>query len=229
MRALVAKPSTAVSWAHGPLQRKCSTCGTSHGKAECPKCKPQATSASTRDSPEHQADQVADQIVKSAGAGSTGDVPSQIQRRANHANSLAPKVPHSVRRTLSETGRPLQPALRRDMEQRFAHDFSGVRIHTGASADQSARDVDARAYTVGQHVVFASGRFNPHEREGKRLLAHELTHVVQQGRAHPTGMLRYSPQGDHNSPAEREAEHNAARIDQPGRLNVSLRYTGKPM
>src|SRR5687768_3010201 len=100
MRALVAKPSTAVSWAHGALQRKCSTCGASHAKAECPKCKQQAANSTAQDSLEQQADQVADQVVKGGSAGSTSNSPSQIQRRANHANSLAPQVPHSVNRTL---------------------------------------------------------------------------------------------------------------------------------
>ncbi|MFC5569078.1 DUF4157 domain-containing protein [Lysobacter yangpyeongensis] len=231
MRALVAKPSAAVSWAHGPLQRKCSTCGTSHAKAECPKCKQQAANAAsgTQDALEHEADRVADQVLKGANAASTGAAPTSIQRRANRAASPTPQVPNSVHRTLAESGRPLQPRVRRDMEHRFGHDFSSVRVHTGASADRSARDVDAQAYTVGRHVVFASGRFNPEQPEGRRLLAHELTHVVQQGHANPGGVLRYSPRGDHHAPAEREAERNAARIDQAGRLNVTVRYTGTPM
>lgn len=66
------------------------------------------------------------------------------------------------------------------MEQRFGYDFSEVRVHTGAAAERSARDVNAHAYTVGHSMVFGAGRFSPGTREGRRLIAHEMTHVVQQ-------------------------------------------------
>ncbi len=66
------------------------------------------------------------------------------------------------------------------MAQRFGYDFSHVRVHTGAEAEQSARDVTAHAYTVGHNVVFGAGQFSPESRVGQRLIAHELTHVVQQ-------------------------------------------------
>ena len=66
------------------------------------------------------------------------------------------------------------------MEQRFGHDFSQVRVHSGGAAEQSARDVNANAYTVGHNIVFGAGQFAPETHEGRRLLAHELTHVAQQ-------------------------------------------------
>ncbi len=135
--------------------------------------------------------------------------------------------PASVGRTLSEPGRPLQTPLRRDMEHRFGHDFSSVRVHTSANAEQSTRDVAAQAYTVGSHVVFGAGRFRPDQADGRRLLAHELTHVVQQGRS-PRGVLRYAPQAEQHSPAEREADRNAALVDRPGRLAVNVRLGGSP-
>lgn len=81
---------------------------------------------------------------------------------------------------LAIPGRPLEPALRQDMEQHFGHDFSRVRVHTDATAEQSAQEINAHAYTVGQDLVFASGQFAPGTHQGRRLLAHELTHVVQQ-------------------------------------------------
>ena len=84
---------------------------------------------------------------------------------------------------LSSPGRPLDPSLRQDMEQRFGHDFSQVRVHTDAAAERSAREVNANAYTVGHNVVFGAGRFSPGTHEGRRLIAHELTHVVQQSGA----------------------------------------------
>jgi uncharacterized protein DUF4157 len=92
-------------------------------------------------------------------------------------------APASVQHALVSPGDPLEPVLRRDMEERFGHDFSGVRVHLGAAAEQSARDVNARAYTVGENLVFGAGEYKPGTRQGRRLLAHELTHVVQQSGA----------------------------------------------
>lgn len=89
----------------------------------------------------------------------------------------APPIVHEV---LRSPGQPLDAATRAFMEPRFGHDFSRVRVHSGAAAEQSARDVDADAYTVGHDVVFGAGRLAPESHEGRRLLAHELTHVVQQ-------------------------------------------------
>ncbi len=77
-------------------------------------------------------------------------------------------------------GRPLEPSLRSYFEPRFRHDFGDVRIYTGADAAESARSVGARAYTVGRDVVFGAGEYKPAAPEGQLVLAHELTHVVQQ-------------------------------------------------
>src|SRR4051794_13992363 len=85
-----------------------------------------------------------------------------------------------VREALRAPSRPLDLNTRAKMESRFAHDFSRVRIHTDELATRSARAVQAHAYTVGEDVVFARGRFNPASNEGRRLIAHELTHVAQQ-------------------------------------------------
>ena len=81
---------------------------------------------------------------------------------------------------LRSPGQPLDEATRAYFEPHFGHDFSGVRVHTDAKAAESARAVDALAYTVGHDVVFGSGRYSSGTSEGKRLLAHELAHVVQQ-------------------------------------------------
>ena len=89
-------------------------------------------------------------------------------------------APASVDRVLAGSGRPLDSALQQDMGQRFGHDFSRVRVHSGGAAEQSAQDVNANAYTVGHDMVFGAGRFAPGTHEGRRLIAHELAHVVQQ-------------------------------------------------
>ena len=90
-------------------------------------------------------------------------------------------TPPSVQEVLAAPGQPLDQATRGFMEQRFGFDFSRVRVHSDAAAEQSARDVNARAYTAGDNIVFGAGGFTPSTREGRRLIAHELTHVVQQG------------------------------------------------
>jgi hypothetical protein len=77
-------------------------------------------------------------------------------------------------------GSPMPKELRTDMESRLGHDFSDVKIHTDAAADHSARSVSAHAYTVGNNVVFQRDKYDPSSTEGKTMLAHELTHVVQQ-------------------------------------------------
>src|SRR5688500_9815868 len=87
-----------------------------------------------------------------------------------------------VRNVLEAPGRPLDSATRAGMESRFGHDFSRVRVHTDLQAAQSARAVNALAYTVGQDVVFGQGQYVPESAHGIKLLAHELTHTLQQGR-----------------------------------------------
>jgi hypothetical protein len=86
-------------------------------------------------------------------------------------------------RALDCGGQPLPASVRTDMEARFGHDFSGVRVHADGGAAELARRTNARAFTVGRNVVFGSGEYAPGSSEGRRLLAHELTHVIQQGRA----------------------------------------------
>lgn len=102
-----------------------------------------------------------------------------VQRKpaGGHAVASAPSIVNEV---LQESGQPLDPATRAFMEERFGHDFGAVRIHRDPLAARSARAVSALAYTVGRDIVFAEGQFAPHSLEGQRLLAHELTHTVQQ-------------------------------------------------
>lgn len=108
-------------------------------------------------------------------------------------------------------GRPLDASLRADFEPLFGHDFSRVRVHAGTGADASAREVDALAYTVGSDIVFSSGQYAPHTPSGRRLLAHELTHVVQQagagGRSAGAGRVVSA-----QDPSEHEADRMAERV-----------------
>jgi hypothetical protein len=170
------------------LQRKCA-CGThTPGGETCPSCAGASSAARGRisigpagDSFEREADRVADQVLAGPAPSAIARAPASIQRFAPHSAGRSEDVPASVGRTLAGGGRPLDAATRGDMEGRFGHDFSGVRIHHDGAAAQSAREIGARAYTAGNHIVFGADQFSPRSPAGRRLLAHELTHVVQQG------------------------------------------------
>lgn len=88
-------------------------------------------------------------------------------------------------------GEPLPEAVRADLEPRFGHAFGDVRVHADASAERAADELHARAFTVGHHIGFARGEYAPASPRGKELLAHELTHVVQQ-RGAPAVLQRFS-------------------------------------
>ena len=142
----------------------------------------------------------------------------RLSRRASSASAQAmPEVPSIVHEVVRSPGEPLDAATRAFMEPRFGHDFGKVRVHSGAAAEQSAKEVRAQAYTVGHDVVFGSGRFAPNTSEGRRLLAHELTHVVQQSDAHgtaaPVHALQRKP-GERNFPAQPTKE--TARYEYSG-------------
>jgi hypothetical protein len=103
-----------------------------------------------------------------------------VQRAPASATAAQP-ARANVDAAVSTPGRPLEPGARRSMEARFGRDFSNVRVHEDARAAATSAAIDAAAFTVGEDVVFAPGRYDPSSDEGRRLLAHELTHVVQQG------------------------------------------------
>jgi hypothetical protein len=102
-----------------------------------------------------------------------------LQRKAE-GKDTATEAPQIVQEVLRSPGQPLDHDTRAFMESRFRYDFSQVRVHTDAPAAESAQAVNALAYTVGRDVVFGARQFAPHTTEGRSLLAHELTHVVQQ-------------------------------------------------
>ena len=107
--------------------------------------------------------------------------------RAGPGGAEQADAPPIVHRVLAEPGRQLDPDARAYFEPRFGRDFGAVRVHAGSAAAESARAVDARAYTVAHHVVLGGGEASPGSESARRLMAHELTHVVQQGAA---GSLR---------------------------------------
>ena len=118
-------------------------------------------------------------------------------------------MPPTVRQVLNTAGQPLDTATRGSMEQRFGHDFGRVRIHADGQADASARAVGATAYAVGPHIVFARGQYSPATRTGEMVLAHELTHVLQQPAQGGSSEIHLGEAGD---AYEREADSIAARV-----------------
>jgi hypothetical protein len=193
-----AKPSSSAS----PgilLQRKCACGGSAGLTGECEECKEkkllgkplQKKLAITQagDDDEREADRVADHVLcmpareTEPGVAEAPRAPL-VQRRtprtANTGSGDAPPIVHDV---LASVGQPLDTATREYFEPRFGRDFSSVRIHSDARAAESARSVDALAYTVGDQIVSGAGHPWRHSEAGSRLLAHELSHVVQQSGA----------------------------------------------
>ena len=113
---------------------------------------------------------------------------SMIQR-ATKAQGAGPLDPEIAERIKAEKGggRPLDDGTKADMEGHLGTDLSGVRVHTGSSADHLNRSVQAEAFTTGNDVFFKAGKFAPDTSDGRGLLAHELTHVVQQGSGQVNG------------------------------------------
>jgi hypothetical protein len=170
------------------LQRRCSSSGSmaAAGPGGCDTCrkkKQRALQTKIRigpegDSFEREADRVAERILTS-GSAPAAKAPPGIQRMTA-GNAGTETAPASVEAALSAPGQALPEAERGFFESRFGHDFSGVRIHVD---DRATAAVNAHAFTSGRDIVFASGQYSPATSAGRKLLAHELTHVVQQGQA----------------------------------------------
>ncbi len=127
-------------------------------------------------------------------------MPSNTTRvRAAPSRVVAPPVVHAA---IASPGRALDTPTREFFEPRFGHDFSQVRIHTDRTATESARAIQAQAYTVGREVVFGAGQYSPRTPATRRLLAHELAHVVQQRNAAPASELCID---DRDGGSERDA------------------------
>lgn len=152
---------------------------------------------------EREADSVAEQVmsmpqprVQRKGEEQEDSLLMQEKLKLNNHEDMGTQdgtVPISVERVLASSGRPLEMALQKDMAQCFGHDFSHVRVHSGEAAERSAREMNANAYTSGQNIVFGEGRFEPGTHEGRRLIAHELAHVLQQATAGAATTLRAQP------------------------------------
>jgi hypothetical protein len=168
----------------------------------CPRCEqegqqiqPKLTVSTPGDVFEREADHVADQIMRMPDPGlqrqrndssdtsapSSNNEEPQIRRQVNNAGGNSEVASDFTSRL--GAGAPLDAASRSCFEPRFGQDFGSVRIHDGPEAATAADRIQARAFTVGRDVAFAAGQYDPSSEGAKRLLAHELTHVVQQSGA----------------------------------------------
>ncbi|MBE7169311.1 MAG: DUF4157 domain-containing protein [Williamsia sp.] len=164
--------------------------------AGAPRIQPKLMVNQPGDKHEQEADAMADKVMRMpaepADNPSFAPALSTVQRkcaaceeeekvqRKETGMPAAPTASPAVAKTLQSKGQPMDGSTRSFMEQRFGYDFSQVQIHNNSLAHQSSHDIQARAYTHDHHVVFGAGQYQPGTNEGKKLLAHELTHVVQQ-------------------------------------------------
>ena len=201
------------SLSRGILQRKCACGNQAAGGGECGECGKKNQLLQRRaihisepgDRYEQEADRIANQVMRMPEPTAKHQVGSEkegvLQRKAI-ANSITPlqpgsagqeqvsEVPPIVDEVLRSQGQSLAPETRAFMEPRFGHDFSQVRVHTDAKAAESAFAIKALAYTVRNNIVFGKGKHSPQSKDGNQLLAHELTHVVQQEPAPDQGKLK---------------------------------------
>jgi outer membrane protein OmpA-like peptidoglycan-associated protein len=202
----VARPQTAPATRHASkivspltafpfsIQRKSSCacgggCENCEQKSDQPHIQTKLAISAPGDQFEQEADRVADQIVqtKSApcacGGGCAGCQKKReplVQRKLGAGAGMGQSTASDFTSRLG-AGQALDPASRAFFEPRLGQELGGVRVHTGAAADAAASSVSARAFTLGRDLVFAAGEYSPATNEGRRLLAHELVHWVQQG------------------------------------------------
>ncbi len=133
---------------------------------------------------EQEADRVADTVVNMSDADiqqKSNDLKIQAKGSSRGSFTVNSNVESGIR-SMKGGGQSLSGSEGEFYKSRFNRDFSDVRIHTGDKADKLARDINARAFTTGNDIFFANGEYSPGTRTGKMLMAHELTHVVQQGK-----------------------------------------------
>jgi hypothetical protein len=134
-----------------------------------------------------------------------------LRRRSDDKTVVEPSVAQRIHAKRGG-GRDLDPSVRDELGKSMGHDFSDVRVHTDGEADSLNRAVHAEAFTTGRDVFFRAGKYDAASNEGRKLLAHELTHVIQQRNAPPAAELTVSDPGD---ASERQAHQVADRVSSP--------------
>jgi len=172
----------------------------SSGNALAEPVQPNLTVSSPADPAEREAEAVAEHVIEMdtpadsranrGGEAGTADrdypdakVIPTVSARRSHRDTVPGGVGATVRNAISGGGKPLPARTREEFESRMGADFSDVLVHTGTAADDAARSINAEAYTMGADIAFANGNYDTKSTAGRKLIAHELTHVVQQGGA----------------------------------------------
>ena len=153
---------------------------------------------------------------KAPAGGECAECRAKRLRREAAAVAAPARAPASVHDVLRGPGQPLEAATRAYMEPRFGHSFAHVRVHADARAAESAAAVGAHAYAVGRDVVFGAGRYAPGSMDGRRLIAHELAHVVQQSGSGGTAVQASLEVGRVDAPEERQADAAADAVMRGG-------------
>lgn len=171
---------------------------------------PKLTIGEVGDKYEQEADRVAAQVAQRLNAPTSHksvqrqEMPDEdelqmkpiIQRQADCVDAST-QLESSINQARGG-GQALAPSIRQPMEQAFGADFSGVRVHTDAKSDQLNHSIQAKAFTTGKDIFFRQGEYNPQSSKGQELLAHELTHTIQQGHADTvSAQLKIQPQFNH--------------------------------
>lgn len=151
------------------ISRKCETCGKEEDKEE-----QEDEKESTDEKP------VMRKFVQRKCADCEREDEDEKKLQRKESGNLNTKMSSMVSQTLQSVGQPLDKSIRAFMEPHFGFDFGNVQVHNDTQAHQSAKAINALAYTWNNRIVFGEGQYKPHSATGKKLLAHELTHVVQQ-------------------------------------------------
>jgi hypothetical protein len=192
------------------VQRKCACGGAAGPTGECEQCSRKRLALQRKLMVNQPGDHYEQEADRAAATVTNDSVPtSGVGLRDSSGFPAAEEAPPIVHEVLASSSQPLGRSTATDMSRRFGYDFSRVRVHTDARAAESARAVNAHAYTVGGHIAFGSGRYAPGSSEGQKLLAHELVHVVQQSGG-ATATVQRQPASPAKAPEKPEEKRAAA-------------------
>ena len=173
---------SSASWTHAPPRAAFPPgrpCVRADRSVVVPGVQPQLAIGRTTDASEREADRAADTIMQE---GNARRPLGRVEAAPPEGLAMSAESANLVTGTVRSSGQALDGSTRTFMEQRFGTDFSQVRIHADREGARSADSIGANAYTLGHHIVFGANRFAPATASGRRLIAHELSHVVQQSR-----------------------------------------------
>ena len=162
--------------ANQAIQRKCASCE----QEEKLQRQPDPASAEASADKEKKEDEKKLQRAPTSAEASADKDDKKLQKKEAAGSTTSTANVSTYVGSLNGKGQVMSPLVNQFFSSRIGYDFSQVRVHTDKEAAESAKSVNAKAYTIGNNIVFNEGQFNTESQEGKKLLAHELTHVVQQ-------------------------------------------------